>query len=454
MEKRFNIYLFLFSIFITGIYGTVFVLFDEYLGNIYYFIQNYILILSYYLLLFYFFLRVKITKKYTVVIFTITVVNFFIANILIYYYQEYFSLQNVIDIFPDSQRYDYNGKYISNFIVQGNFNLIDHLKPYWTIADMGYIIIIGIIYSLSDNNIFAGILINLPFLVLNILFIYKISVGLFGDRVGRTAGILAAFYPYFLFYSGVLLKETIMISIVLSFFYLLSSYHNSRTRKNFFILILPIVLLFFFRTFLAVILVASLSFYFFQKSKKALIFFLVIIGTVFVFFPALSILKPFLMRLEFGYLGEMKEMMMRGYAVDVFANLPMLVLGSLLAPFPSLVTATSYLNWSSVVANGAIIKASLTYFAIWGTYMAYKGQNAVSKTILFFVLLYVGALVYSSEIFNHRFSLIYQPFLIIFISLGLYSKHKYNKTGLLFLYLTVLALTIIYFNYTKLSIRL
>ncbi len=120
------------------------------------------------------------------------------------------------------------------------------------ISDAGYPLYLGSIYLLTGNSILLARLIKAVWSALTCVLIYKLGSRNFGESVGRMAGIFVMLEPHFIIYSGLHLKETEMIFLLV--FFLERADNLIRSRSFRIGAITPVFLLaaslFFFRTVL------------------------------------------------------------------------------------------------------------------------------------------------------------------------------------------------------------
>lgn len=120
------------------------------------------------------------------------------------------------------------------------------------VSDAGYPMYLGFIYLLTGDNILIARLIKAIWSALTCVLIYKLGSRNFGESVGRMAGIFVMLEPHFIIYSGLHLKETEMIFLLV--FFLERADNLIRSREFRVGTIAPVFLLaaslFFFRTVL------------------------------------------------------------------------------------------------------------------------------------------------------------------------------------------------------------
>ncbi|MFC2173427.1 tetratricopeptide repeat protein [Acidobacteriota bacterium] len=96
--------------------------------------------------------------------------------------------------------------------------------------DPFYPYFLGTVYWLTDRNLLIVRVIQIVLGAFNALIVFGMARKLFGDRAGMVAGFLAAVYPVFIFYEGLLLKSS--LSILLSDLALLAFLHAMSTGRS------------------------------------------------------------------------------------------------------------------------------------------------------------------------------------------------------------------------------
>ena len=120
----------------------------------------------------------------------------------------------------DAQYYNELGQFAAGLIREGNFHFYEEITR-WSgsndVADMGYGVYVGLIYSLTDNSIIAVRLIKCIWSALTVVLLYRLAKRNFGEQTGRIAAIFCALWPNFWYYCGVHLKETEMVFLSVLF---------------------------------------------------------------------------------------------------------------------------------------------------------------------------------------------------------------------------------------------
>ena len=87
----------------------------------------------------------------------------------------------------------------------------------------------GYIYTIGGLNYFTNLfgqfhhmivlLFNCLVGSITIIYVYKISQLVFGDKVAKTASTICIYFPYLLYYSSLILKDTIIYAVILAIIY-------------------------------------------------------------------------------------------------------------------------------------------------------------------------------------------------------------------------------------------
>ena len=152
---------------------------------------------------------------------------------------------------------------------KGALNIMSIIKQ-MGVSDSGYIIYLTLIKSIFPNDIIITRFIKAALSALTCLFAYRLAARNFGEEVGRMAGIFCMLLPNLIYYTGLHLKETEMVFLVVWFveradLLLRNKKHNAAN------IALPLLIagsLFFLRTALgATVLLALFTAIIFSRSK-------------------------------------------------------------------------------------------------------------------------------------------------------------------------------------------
>lgn len=331
-------------------------------------------------------------------------------------------------------------------------------------ADMGYPTYLGFLAYVVGDSIIIPRILKALWGALTCLFIYRIAKNNFGESVGRVAGIFALLLPNLIYYTGLHVKETEMVTVVVSFAYFGDKIlRASKIRFSDFVwLALLGASLFLFRTVLAVCLIASLGVALFFTSRKVTstgrrlgLLALCIIGLAIILSTPLQgvILK---------YIGDSDNNLnkqMLNYSKYTSNTNKLAQYGSksiflplmLVAPFPTLVDTAQP---NPMMLGGVFFTRNVyAFFVLLALVSLYK-RKAIKKHIFLLSCLFSYLLVLGSTGFamSERFHMPAVPFLLIFAAYGVSQLNQKNKKYYV-PYLILISLIIIGWNWFKLAGR-
>jgi len=271
-------------------------------------------------------------------------------------------------------------------------------------------------------------------------------------------------FPAMLYYSGMHLKESIMIFIMLFTIYKGISFLIDPQNKvlNIFLFVIGLISLFYFRNFLAAIILLAFLFYWIQISFYSgknwiLNFFLGSIGFALV----LYLMNNYGLMAELygvierspGQLGE--EMSGRsyqsGYSLTHLASIPILAIASIPAPFPNLSYIPGQEN-TYIQIGSAFIRGVLVFFSIAGLWHCIRYKFRTSSVIIIVLIAYLFGLAISGQVTSHRFQLVSVPFLLVFAADGM-QRLRFNVSKRFMAYLFFMMLIILAWNFVRLKGR-
>lgn len=177
----------------------------------------------------------------------------------------------------DYKVYDFNAKIISERLHQGNFS-IKNLP----VGRFYYSIIIGYIYALTLPEMFIGQLLNVWLAVIAVLLTYLIVLQIGGTKKQAFfIGLIVCFYPSYLFFCSLLLKDTFVVPLVLGGLLLTLKLIKNFLWRNFAILYVILLAVMHLRFYVGYVLLFTFIFCWFllstMKLKKRLIYGLIIV---------------------------------------------------------------------------------------------------------------------------------------------------------------------------------
>lgn len=140
---------------------------------------------------------------------------FLIYTIFMKSYGDAFGFEN-----SDATYYRDLGEFVAGLIKKGNFHFYDEISRFSgneDIADMGYGVYVGLIYTLTDNSVIAVRLLKCLWSSLTVILLYRLAKRNFDTQTARVAAIFCALWPNFWYYCGTHLKETEMVFLAVLF---------------------------------------------------------------------------------------------------------------------------------------------------------------------------------------------------------------------------------------------
>lgn len=118
----------------------------------------------------------------------------------------------------------------------------------------GYPLLLAVWYWLTSPDSLDGKLMNAPIGALAAVLSYSLGRQVFGRSVGRLAGLFVALFPNLLFWSGTLLKDTILTTVVVAVITVAQRVAQARNLRGLAMYALLLLLMAPLRTFMVVIL--------------------------------------------------------------------------------------------------------------------------------------------------------------------------------------------------------
>jgi hypothetical protein len=357
----------------------------------------------------------------------------------------------------DSQGYHFEAVWISDLFRKGD---IERIKLYYStrVSDAGYPIYLTLIYSIFGKSILIARLIKTFIGAYTVVLICKLSKRNFGDEVGRLTGIFAMLYPNLVYYTGMHVKETEMVFILVLFVeradFLLRSKKLNYGLVSFVLLLN--ILLYFFRAVLAysafisfiVALIFSRKEIFHLKRKLSIL--LAILGIVLFlygsayFAEAMQYWEDRFSNQEVSLAHRTQTNSLAHYgSTIVFAPF------ALIAPFPTFVNIENQQN-HMLLSGAFFVKNVLAFFVILSIILLITKKRWKNHVFLMAILIsYVTILSMSKYAIVERFHLPALPFHIMFSVFGISLINEKHYRSFKY-YLLFIALVIIGWNLFKL----
>lgn len=362
----------------------------------------------------------------------------------------------------DSISYHEEALWIIDLLNQNNLNY--YFKGYLkTVSDSGWPSILSLIYLITFKSIIAIRIFNALIGAWMVVLIYKLAQRNFGETAARISAIMAMLLPTFIFYTGLHLKETIMVFILVAFAERADYLFRSKVIR-FWPLFLVILLgfsLFFFRTVLAVTAwfalftsLAILARRFHGITRR--LFFVLWFGLAAMFVFSGRVYKEVETYAEARFENQKSRLskIATGSASNTLAKfgssalfLPVMIP----APFPTLVD-TGQKN--AMMINGSnFTKNIYAFFVLMAFWVLYRRKMLRENILILTMLLsYLVVLAFSGFALSERFHLPLVPFLLIFAGYGVTVTTKVNRK-MYVPYLALISILIIGWNWFKLAGR-
>ena len=343
------------------------------------------------------------------------------------------------------------------------------IKPYLLyvsghIDDAGYPIYLGLLSLLTRDGIFVTRLPNVIFDAWTVVLTYRIANRNFGEKVARLAGLFTMLMPMILFYSGVTMKESLMLMIAMWALERGDLVIRSKLFMgfNFPAFIILTLLLLLFRTALAWVIMLSFvcalvlsSERIISKSRRiGIITMIAVAGLFFMGGRILDQGNELIEKAEStGANFEYRAARRGGNAL--VRNLNKAVLAPIIftVPFPTMVTIEGQ-NIQQLQNGGFYLKNILSFFVLFSLFILLK-RKAWSDNVMIiaYMIGYLIALSLSSFAHSGRFHHPVLPVEMIFAALGIYSISSHKQAVLFDYFLLLEFLIIIAWNGFKLKGR-
>jgi hypothetical protein len=387
-----------------------------------------------------------------------------IAAIILYYYFLYKTKSPFEFNAVDSIAYHRNGIYLSKFFENGKYDISSLLKES-AFSDRGFNILIGWIYVLTKQSIVFTRLFFSFISAVSVLLLYKISDQLFDEIYARYISILFLLMPNFNLYLGTHLKETFLIFIVLLFLHQTIRFieKERKYKRNLICLLFCILTLFLFRTALGgAAVLATIAYFFTANSISKKFNKLIILSIVFITAVILIINSAIGVEIQ-NYLGKtstavQENMQFRAERFDgnkfaVYAGAPLFISIILIVPFPSFVLIKGQeFIWMFIAGN--LIKNIIAFFLFVGIFSLNKTLFRKTSLLIYFSIIYLLILANSGFAISERFHLPILPIFLLFSGFGIIANEKRNISKYFPLYLFIILIIILVWNYIKVIGRL
>lgn len=331
-------------------------------------------------------------------------------------------------------------------------------------SDMGYPLYLALVYKLVGENLLVPRLLKALLGSYTCLLTYRIARNNFGQTTGRMAGIMTMLLPNLIYYTGLHLKETEMVFLVVCCMYLADKLLRARRLRlaDVFWLGVLIGVLFFFRTVLAACLVGAVvvatlltSPQITRPARRLALTCLVAGGLgLLITTPLAGNLNEYVLHSE-----QNQALQMKNFAVyrnkgetnkfATYGSRSVFLPFMLMAPFPTLVNIADQPN-AMMMAGAYFTRNVYAFFVFIALFALYKRRQFRDHILLLaFTASYIFVLASSGFALSERFHLPLVPFLLSFAAYGVSQMNQKNKKYYL-PYLVFISLVVIGWNWFKL----
>lgn len=331
-------------------------------------------------------------------------------------------------------------------------------------SDMGYPTYLGILYYFFGDGVLLPRLIKALLGSLTCLFVYKIARNNFEESTGRMAGIMAMLVPNLIYYTGLHLKETEMVYLVVCFVYLADQVIRARRIQLNRLLLLGALglLLFYFRTVLAASLIGSVALAALLTSERVsainrrsgLILLLMVGGFFLASTQIGKNMNEYLKASDKNLTTQMDNFATRKDAnkLATYGSKGVFLPFMLIVPLPTLVYIADQPN-AMMLAGAYFTRNIYAFFVFIALITLYKREQLREHVLLLAVIFtYIFVLASSGFALSERFHLPLIPFLLILAAYGVSQMNPKNKKYYV-PYLVFIFLLVIGWNWFKVAGR-
>lgn len=344
---------------------------------------------------------------------------------------------------------------------------IDSIEGYFgwaALSDRGYFIYLSTIYRIFGDSIIIVRLIKALLGAWTCVILYRFAVRTFGEEVGRIGAILYMLMPNLIYYTGLHLKETEMIFLLVAFIDR-ADYTLRSKDYSFFNIALCLLLgglLFLFRTVLGVTaffaLFSAVLFSNAQviKWKKRLMLFVWVIVAVLYFMGGrimTEVEEIWMLRGENQQTNiEYRSTREGGNQLAKYASASIFAPAIFILPFPTMVE-TPLQESMRLLHGGYYVKNLMAFFTMFALIWVFRNKKWRDYVLIgSFTIFYLIVIALSAFASSERFHLPVLPFELI---MGAFAITKItNKTKKYYdFYLVLLFLIVVGWNWFKLAGR-
>jgi hypothetical protein len=365
----------------------------------------------------------------------------------------------------DAWNYHISGELVSKAI-HNDGSVFEVLSTFWkTENDYGFSVYIGLIYSIVGPYVTIIKLLNGVLGSMSVVRLYQISRMVYDEKTARLCGILSMIFPSLLWFSSMMLKETLLIFFLVNIaFYIIKVTTNPQKGIKYSLwLIVFLTPLYFFRIFLVPLVIICifihLAFYRSRTIKNKLG---VTVAAIGIIIGSVLVINIFKMQNSFNILAESSTSVFsdelagaaatRGISYKQAVIAPFILIGAIITPFPSLLHFDDQQVGIYIHFQNELIRNVMYFFLFVGVFFLFKQKNRQATYLFCFSFGYILILTVSGVSFQDRFQVLALPFLLIFMANGILMDYP-KKSSQWRLYLFFITIAIISWNLFKLSIR-
>lgn len=359
------------------------------------------------------------------------------AVIFLYFFFDAMTGQPFMFAAADSVAYHKEGIWLSECIRSGDISpYISYIVSKGGVSDIGYPVWLGINYSIFGPNIIVIRIIKAILSAYSCVLIYKITYRNFSDDVARMSSIFCMLMPNLIVYSGMHMKETEMIFLILLYIERTDTFLREKCF-NIIKIIPPLLLagsLFFFRTVLGVTAFISLFVSLVLTNKEVIkqsvkiktLLLTIIIAITFGGTTIYNEINQYWQNREINQETRLKEREMRGNQIVKYAGAAVFAPMIFTLPFPTLVE-TEGQEFFRMIHGGNYIKNVMSFFTIMAIFILIFNKNWKNHVFIgSFLILYLIILTLSAFAHAERFHLPCVPLEMIFAAVGVSLCNRKN----------------------------
>ncbi len=338
---------------------------------------------------------------------------------------------------------------------------IGYIRDQMGLDDCGYIYYLALIKTIIPGDIIITRLLKALLSAYTCILVYRIGQRNFGDKTARIAGIFCMLMPYLVYYCGLHAKETEMVFLVVLFIDRADFMFRSE-KFNLATVGIPLLLagvLFTFRTVLGMTALFSLLTVLLFPTRNPIKawkrifagFWVVLIITYFISGRIASEITEVWQKKDENQSLSIQNKARINKFSD-YASAAVFAPGILVIPLPTMVHVEGQEN-IEIINGGYYVKNILAFFIMLAFLRILKEKRIRDFTLLgSFTIGYLIIIAFSAFAQSGRFQMPVLPFLMLFGAFGV-SKIKKSTTKYYFIYLIIIFVVIIAWNWFKLAGR-